>query len=103
MRGWTADYPDPDTFLRLAIRDRSAQVWKNDEYTDLVERARRTLDHTERMQLYGQAQNLLIDEVPLLPLLYFRGHLLLKPWVTEYPLSPMRWDYFKDVVIEPND
>jgi oligopeptide transport system substrate-binding protein len=103
LMGWGADYPDPDSFLRLAIRDRSAQVWKNDEYTDLVERARRTLDHTERMQLYGQAQNVLIDEVPLLPLLYFRNHLLLKPWIAEYPLSPMRWDYFKDVVIDDHD
>jgi ABC-type oligopeptide transport system substrate-binding subunit/serine/threonine protein kinase len=103
LMGWGADYPDPDTFLRLAMSDRSLQVWKSDEYTDLVERARRSLDHAERMKLYEHAQRLLVDEVPVLPLVYFRGHLLLKPWITEYPLSPMRWDYFKDVVIEPHD
>jgi oligopeptide transport system substrate-binding protein len=103
LMGWGADYPDPDTFLRLAIWDRAVQVWKNEEYIDLVERARRSLDHAERMQLYARAQQLLTDEVPVLPLTYFRGHLLLKPWITEYPLSTMRWDYWKDVVIEPHD
>jgi ABC-type transport system substrate-binding protein len=57
----------------------------------------------ERMQLYEQAQNILIEEVPVHPLLYHRGHLLLKPWIAEYPISPMRWDHWKDVVIEPHD
>ena len=103
LMGWGADYPDPDTFLRLATKDLTAQVWSNDQYTNLVESARRSLDHAERMQLYEQAQQLLIDEVPVFPLIYFRNHLLIKPWITEYPLSPMRWDYWKDVVIEPHD
>jgi oligopeptide transport system substrate-binding protein len=103
MMGWGADYPDPDTFMRLAIWDRAVQVWQNEHYIELVESARRSLDHTERMQLYARAQQILSEEVPVLPLLYHRGHLLLKPWIAEYPLSPMRWDYWKDVIIEPHD
>jgi ABC-type oligopeptide transport system substrate-binding subunit len=102
MMGWGADYPDPDNFFRLAIMDRAASVWENADYFELVEQARRSLDHAERMQLYEQAQNVLTEEVPVLPLLYHRGHLLLKPWITEYPISPMRWDHWKDVVIEPH-
>jgi oligopeptide transport system substrate-binding protein len=102
--GWVADYPDPDSFLRLAVQEfHAGQIWKHDEYLELVERARRTLDHATRMQLYDRAQKLLAEEVPLIPLLYVRGHYLLKPWIAEYPLSPLRWDYFKDVVIEPHD
>ena len=88
LMGWSADYPDPDSFLRLAA-SYIDQVWNND-YNDLVERARRAVDHPDRMQLYEQAQQLLIDDVPLLPLHYFRNHLLLKPWITKYPFSPMR-------------
>ena len=103
LMGWSADYPDPDSFLRLAAQHSIDRVWKDNEYIDLVERARRSLDHAERMQLYLRAQQLLIDEVPVFPLQYFRNHLLLKPWITEYPISPMRWDYFKDVVIEPHE
>lgn len=103
LMGWGADYPDPDNFFRLAIMDRSATVWENPEYFELVEQARRSLDHAERMQLYEQAQNILIEEVPVHPLLYHRGHLLLKPWIAEYPISPMRWDHWKDVVIEPQE
>ncbi len=83
--------------------DRSATVGRNEEFFELVEQARRSLGHAKRMQLYEQAHNVLTEEVPVHPLLYFRGHLLLKPWISEYPLSAMRWDYWKDVVIEPHD
>jgi ABC-type oligopeptide transport system substrate-binding subunit/serine/threonine protein kinase len=103
IMGWGADYPDPDNFLRLAIADRVKSVWKNEDYDDLVEQARRSLDHAERMKLYEESQKILTQEVPVLPLLYHRGHLLLKPWIAEFPLSPMRWDHWKDVVIEPHD
>ena len=104
LLGWIADYPDPDCFLRLAIQQHhSGRVWNNDEYADLVERARRVSDHSERMRLYARIQRLLAEEVPVVPLAYSRGHFLIKPWISDYPLSPMRSDYFKDVVIEPHD
>ncbi len=103
LLGWGADYPDPDDFYRLAIWDRARTVWKNDRYGELVEEARRSLDHAERMRLYEQAQGILNEELPVFPLVYHRGHLLLKPWIAEYPISPMRWDHWKDVVIEPHD
>jgi len=61
------------------------------------------MDHAERMQLYEQAQRILNEELPVVPLVYHRGHLLLKPWITEFPLSALRWDHWKDVVIEPHD
>jgi ABC-type oligopeptide transport system substrate-binding subunit len=103
LNGWIADYPDPDSFLRMAIRQHFSPAWVNDDYVELVERARRILDQTTRMELYAEAQRLLDRDVPVTPLLYHGGHFLLKPWIAEYPLSPMRWDYFKDVVIEPHD
>jgi len=103
LLGWGADYPDPDDFYRLAIWDRARTVWKNDQYGELVEEARRSLDHAERMQLYEQAQRILNEELPVVPLVYHRGHLLLKPWITEFPLSALRWDHWKDAVIEPHD
>ncbi len=101
--GWTADYPDPDTFLRVALQRVTGEIWQHSEYNDLVDRAKRSIDNSERLLLYQKAQQLLIDEVPVLPLQYIRNDVLLKPWITEYPLSPLRWDYFKDVVIEPHD
>lgn len=104
LGGWIADYPDPDSFLRIAIeRYLTGRVWKNSEYTALVERARQTQDQSVRLKLYEQAQGILATEVPLIPLFYDNGHLLLKPWISDFPLSPIRWDYLKDVVIQPHN
>ncbi len=104
LGGWIADYPDPDSFLRIGIqRYVTGRVWKHSAYADLVDKARQISEQAERMKLYGRAQEYLVDEVPIIPLFYDNGHRLLKPWISEYPLSPLKEDYFKDVVIEPHD
>jgi ABC-type transport system substrate-binding protein len=97
--GWVADYPDPDAFLR---RDSFAH-WRNDAYVGLIEQARGIMDQGERMRLYGQADQLVVEEAVIMPILYERRHLLVKPWVTRYPLVPHNTAWFlKDVTIEPH-
>ncbi len=100
MVGWWADYPDPDDYLRIIYW--LSPEWQNEEYDRLVERARRAMDQKERMDLYRQADMTLIEEAPLLPLAYLRFHMLVKPWVRRYRTSPLRWWYWKDVIIEPH-
>jgi hypothetical protein len=38
----------------------------------------------------------------LMPLGYGRHQLLVKPWVSRFPVSPVNWQLWKDVVIEPH-
>jgi len=52
--------------------------------------------------MYRQADRILVEEAPILPLLYDRYHLLVKPWVSKFPMSPRKWNFWKDVVIEPH-
>jgi ABC-type oligopeptide transport system substrate-binding subunit len=52
--------------------------------------------------MYRRADRILADEALLLPLLYGRFHLLVKPWVSKYPVSPIQESFWKDVVIEPH-
>ena len=99
---WSADYPDPDNFLRIGALE-AMKAWENLEFEELVESARRSINQEERIGMYIEAQRILIDEVPLFPLTYNRGHALIKPWVSHYPLTPMRWNNWKDVVIEEHD
>jgi len=60
------------------------------------------MDQEERMRMYQQADRILIEEAPILPLAYGRFHMLVKPWVRRYLTSPLRWWYWKDVIIEPH-
>jgi ABC-type oligopeptide transport system substrate-binding subunit len=100
--GWEADYPDPDNFLRLGIFSYTRGIWRNEAYVRLVEQARRILDQEKRMELYQKADRILIEEAAILPLSYMRYHMLKKPWVNKYPLSPQKSSYWKDVIIEPH-
>lgn len=95
---YVADYPDPDSFLRSPFC-LPATRWQNPAFDFLVNEAVKATDNDERMKLYQQAENILIEESPLLPLVYGRQHLLLKPWVKRYPTSTSRSIHWKDVVL----
>ena len=96
---WLADYPDPDSFLRLGLAYNGDVNW-NSEYAELVESAGRSTDQRERLALYAQADLLLMEEAAVMPLVYGRIDLLLKPWVRQFPMSPVRFWFWKDVVMD---
>ena len=52
--------------------------------------------------MYQQADAILVDEAPVLPVIYRRFHLLVKPWVSTFPTSAIRYWFLKDVIIEPH-
>jgi ABC-type oligopeptide transport system substrate-binding subunit/class 3 adenylate cyclase len=98
---WQADYPDPDNFLRTCITEIS-RLSHNDFYMKLIETARSTPDQGERMMLYRQADKMLIEEAIVVPLSYVPNHILVKPWVKKFPISPLSGLYGKDVILEPH-
>jgi oligopeptide transport system substrate-binding protein len=99
---YMAEYPDPDDFLRSAPFRRRNR-WQNDAYDRLVEEARREIEPGRRIELYRQADAILVEEAPIMPVYYDRGHLLAKPWVSRFPTSSLRWyGYWKDTIIEPH-
>jgi oligopeptide transport system substrate-binding protein len=100
--GWRADYPDPDNFLRAQIGDVQRQSWRNERYDDLVEKAQHSLDQVERIKLYEEAERILVEEAPILPIFHRSTRLLVKPWVTRFPTSGLREWFLKDVVIKPH-
>jgi len=99
--GWMADYPDPDSFLRVAPFLRQTR-WQNETYTRLVEEARRVTDQEERMRLYRQADAVLVGEAAVVPLSYGRRHLLVKPWVKNFRAPTLYWWYWQDIIIDPH-
>jgi ABC-type transport system substrate-binding protein len=98
---WAGDYPDPDNFLRVLWWKDPA--WQHNEYRRLLESARQVTDQEERMRLYQQADRILSEEVPILPLSYGRLHMLVKPWIKRLPTSPLRNWFWKDIILENHD
>jgi ABC-type oligopeptide transport system substrate-binding subunit/class 3 adenylate cyclase len=98
--GWEADYPDPDSFLRVAIPSHIPD-WKNAIYDRLLEEAQRSFNQKDRIRFYREADKILIEDAVVIPYLYEWSHFLCKPWVK---LPEGRPDVlrFKDVILEPH-
>jgi oligopeptide transport system substrate-binding protein len=101
VRAWlTIGDPDPDYFLRVGVRNQ-LPPWQNEEYEQLLENARQSLDQSERIRFYQSADKVLIDDAVVIPILYLKMHHLVKPWV-KLPIGgtwPWKW---KDTIIEPH-
>ena len=101
FQGWVPDYPDPDNILRVGF-PKEMSGWDGAAFDGLVAKARRMLDQTQRLKLYQEADRILIEEAIVLPLVYGMTHLLVKPWVKRFPISPMGEWFLKDMIIEPH-
>ena len=95
-----ADYPDPDNYLRVSTW-RQTGHWTHPEYDRLIEEARRLTDQSQRMERYHQAEKILAEEAPIVPLVYPSNFLMVKPWVKNLPLSYVGPDMARAVVIDP--
>lgn len=67
--GWTGDNGDPDNFLHTllgcdAVGGNNRAQWCNEEFNDLVLKAKVTTDQDERVKLYEQAQEVFKREAP---------------------------------------
>ena len=96
-----AGAPDPSGFV-AANHVREGTRWANEAHEALLEKARRMLDQGERLDLLRQADQILVREAPIVPLIYGRQHVLVKPWVRSFPISALNRWYCKDAVIEPH-
>jgi oligopeptide transport system substrate-binding protein len=98
--GWIADYPDPENFLNLFYgknvpdnpKDKSpinSFRYKNAAYDELFEKALKISDMKERYAIYQQAEQIAVDEAPLLFIFYDIDYRLVQPFVRGYALDPM--------------
>jgi oligopeptide transport system substrate-binding protein len=90
--GWIMDYPDPEDVLDILFYSQSRQNsshYSNPQVDDLLLKARTELDTSARMALYQQAEQMILDDVPWIPLYYGRNHALVKPYVKDFLLPPM--------------
>jgi ABC-type transport system substrate-binding protein len=70
---WSADFPHAHDFLGLLLQsDSTANVgrWSDPDYDALIAAAAATSDSAEQERLYADAQTILREEVPVIPLGY---------------------------------
>lgn len=101
--GWVASYNDPTVFTNLLISDagNNDTGWANDEYDRLAVRARHTIDPGERLALFHRMEEILLKEMPVIPLYFYRSHYLLHPAVRNWHPTPLNQHPLKHVYLDP--
>ena len=91
--GWIADYPDPENFLDVLFHsgsDNNHTNYSNPEVDRLLEQARVETDQARRYALYNEAEQIILNEAPWVPLWYSgESYVLVKPEVQDYHLPPL--------------
>lgn len=99
--GWFADFPDPASFLQKNyLIDQSR--WQNPLFETVIEEGRHTLDQSRRIDLYRQADRILIEEAVILPLFYGHIYQLVQPWVHKPAGSSLYSPQWKDITLMPH-
>ena len=93
--GWTVDYPDPDSFLYALFHSSNIDNGYNFSGLNLpaldalLEKARFETEMQNRVQLYQQAEKLIIEEAPWVFLYFYKLHILHQPQVRGIAIGPM--------------
>ncbi|MDW7615027.1 peptide ABC transporter substrate-binding protein [Peribacillus sp. SIMBA_075] len=81
--GWVGDYVDPMTFMLWetdgAYNDAG---WSNKEYDNLLKEAKSTMEPKERMAALHKAEEVLIEDMPILPVYFYTKPYMVKSNVT---------------------
>ena len=101
MRGWVADYPDPDGFFRGLLSHMDVPSAKRESVTRMLEEARQLRDRERRLALYQEIDRINVQELAVLvPLTYPRSTLLQRPWVSGVWANPISAVRLAEAVLE---
>ncbi len=100
--GWGADYVDPMTFLDIfqSTSGQNNTGYNNPEYDKVIAEARAEQDASKRFELLRQAEDMLMEDMPVIPLYYDTVPMGVKSYVKGLNVSPLGYIYFDKAYIE---
>ena len=81
---WYADVPDPDNFLTKLFYSKSSRNffgYANPAVDDLLMSARASVDAQRRVELYRRAEQMILDDAPVMPVFHRTYERLFQPYV----------------------
>ena len=105
LRAWFADVPDPENFLAKLFH--SASPWNYMGYVNpavdaLLEKARAESDVARRVEVYRRAEEMILEDVPVIPFWHHTYERLFQPYVKGVEVSGLGDAYipFRKVWLE---
>lgn len=78
--GWLGDYVDPMTFMDMMVTDggNNDTGWSNAEFDTLISEAKSTADNSVRYPAMAKAEEILMNEMPVMPIYFYTRPYTLK-------------------------
>lgn len=101
--GWLADFNDAVNFLEV-LRDKDGgnnnTGWENAEYKQLLQQSATEKDAAKRRQLLKNAEQILMDEMPIIPIYFYSNTWMKKDYVHDVYIDGLsnihfKWAYIK--------
>ena len=104
MGSWYADIRDPINFLEIfksKTNPTNQTFWESPQYTTLLDQSSLELDPAERTLLLEQAEKVLIEGMPVIPLFHSAYNYMKNDHVTGEYFSPLGYLEFKEASKTP--
>ena len=101
--GWCADYLDPQNFLDLLFHSDSHEnrfSYANEKVDTLLHAAAVETNATRRINLYQQAEKIILDGWVAVPLWHASQFLLVRPYVKRFEATPIGVPQLQNIYIE---
>ena len=100
--GWGADYLHPMSFMPLFETGSTQNYtgYSNPEYDALVEQARTEPDAKTAMDLMRQAEALMMEDYPFVPIFFRSYPMMMQPYVQGWSRSPLNYFYLQHAYVE---
>lgn len=96
--GWIGDYSDPMTFLDMWVTGGGNNDcgFSNSEYDSLIAEAKVETDTKKREELLRQAEDILMDEMPVIPVYFYTTVMAWNDYVEGVLVTALGKVYFKN-------
>jgi oligopeptide transport system substrate-binding protein len=103
--GWIGDYVDPVTFLAQFASDNPMNQtgWKNPKYDHMLELARQEKDDAKRLQYLHRAEQILMDQMPVIPIFFNVTREIVRPYVHGYYRNILDTHPLKDIRVDQRE
>ena len=101
--GWIGDYVDPNNFLDMFLCNggNNRTRWCNPEYDQIIlQQVPKAKTHQQRLELFQQAETILLDEMPVIPIYIYTSNNLVHPTVKNFGRNILNQANYREMYLE---
>lgn len=106
VMGWNGDFNDPMTFMELFVTDNGYAKFmggfSDSTYDELVRKAGSSQDDAERLQLFAEAENILLEKGGVIPLYYPQNQMYHQSYISglSFPMFGAEYEFSRAQIME---